>query len=58
MWWPAPKSRHSAFQGQTPDEMYFGTGEKVPEELAAPRAEASAERVAKNRSLACETVQT
>jgi hypothetical protein len=34
---------HSAFRGQTPDEMYFGTGEAVPEELTSrarpPRAE-------------------
>ncbi len=25
---------HSAFQGQTPDEMYFGTGSAVPADLA------------------------
>ena len=24
---------HAAFRGQTPDEMYFGTGERVPEQL-------------------------
>ena len=57
MWWPAPKSRHSAFQGQTPDEMYFGTGEKVPEELEALRAEARADRLAKNRAVACDAGQ-
>ena len=48
---------HSAFQGQTPDEMYFGTGDRVPEKLEALKADARAERLAKNRSLACETVQ-
>ena len=26
---------HSAFRGQTPDEMYFGTGEHVPDTLEA-----------------------
>ena len=26
---------HSAFRGQTPDEMYFGTGRAIPEELAS-----------------------
>ena len=25
---------HSAFRGQTPDEMYFGTGASVPDQLA------------------------
>ena len=25
---------HSAFRGQTPDEMYFGTGAAVPDQLA------------------------
>src|SRR5436309_14527308 len=37
---------HSAFRGQTPDEMYFGTGDAVPADLmsraaAARRARAS-----------------
>jgi hypothetical protein len=26
---------HSAFRGQTPDEMYFGTGDAVPADLTA-----------------------
>ena len=38
---------HSAFRGQTPDEMYFGTGDVVPADLTA-RAEA-------HRSASCET---
>ena len=28
---------HSAFRGQTPDEMYFGTGDAVPADLRSPR---------------------
>ncbi len=28
---------HSAFRGQTPDEMYFGTGARVPDELDAAK---------------------
>ncbi len=31
---------HSAFQGQTPDEMYFQTGAQIPERLEAVRNEA------------------
>jgi transposase InsO family protein len=32
---------HSAFRGQTPDEMYFGTGEHVPGELEVARQAAT-----------------
>jgi hypothetical protein len=28
---------HSAFHGQTPDEMYFGTGEAVPADFGHAR---------------------
>ena len=31
---------HSAFRGQTPDEMYFGTGDAVPGDLASRAAAA------------------
>jgi len=31
---------HSAFRGQTPDEMYFGTGGGIPEELERRRVQA------------------
>ena len=31
---------HSAFQGQTPDEMYFGTGDMVPADLHSRAAAA------------------
>ena len=45
---------HSAFRGQTPDEMYFGTGREVPERLDADSRAAQAARLEKNRTLACE----
>ena len=44
---------HSAFSGQTPDEMYFGGGEAVPDELATRRREARRSRVAQNRNIVC-----
>ena len=44
---------HSAFKGQTPDEMYHGTGKHVPEELVERRKTARAERLATNRSVSC-----
>jgi hypothetical protein len=31
---------HSAFRGQTPDEMHFGQGATIPDELALKRREA------------------
>ena len=46
---------HSAFRGQTPDEMYFGTGDAVPVELTLHAAAARRARVAANRSASCET---
>jgi hypothetical protein len=46
---------HSAFRGQTPDEMYFGTGEAVPAQLEAARAEARRLRLERNRATTCRT---
>ena len=46
---------HSAFRGQTPDEMYFGTGDAVPADLMVRRATARRTRVEANRSASCET---
>ena len=46
---------HSAFRGQTPDEMYFGTGDAVPADLTARAAAARRARVEANRSAACAT---
>ncbi len=50
----------AAFRGQTPDEMYFGTGKHVPDELAAAkkaarqaRLEESQARLEENRSVRC-----
>jgi len=44
---------HSAFRGQTPDEMYFGTGDHIPEDLESRRKEARARRLAVNRARSC-----
>jgi len=44
---------HSAFEGQTPDEMYFGTGGAVAGELASARKAAREERMKANRSTQC-----
>ena len=44
---------HAAFNGQTPNEMYFGTGVAVPAELAAAREIAREERMKANRSSGC-----
>jgi putative transposase len=44
---------HSAFHGQTPDEMYFGTGAAVPEHLTVARRLARDARLDRNRSLHC-----
>ena len=46
---------HSAFRGQTPDEMYFGSGDTVPADLTTRAAAARRARVEANRSAACET---
>jgi hypothetical protein len=45
---------HSAFRGQTPDEMYFGTGDAVPADLTSCATAARRTRVAANRSASCE----
>ncbi len=46
---------HSAFRGQTPDEMYFGTGDAVPADLMSRAAAARRTRAEANRSVSCET---
>ena len=56
--WRRPRLRvlpHSAFRGQTPDEMYFGTGDAVPDDLAARAADARRVRGDVNRSSSCAT---
>ena len=44
---------HSAFRGQTPDEMYFGTGTDIPGDLVSKRKEARSTRMAVNRERSC-----
>ena len=46
---------HSAFRGQKPDEMYFGTGEAVTGELTSRAADARRARLEANRSASCTT---
>jgi transposase InsO family protein len=48
---------HSAFRGQTPDEMYFGTGNDIPAELEAARISARKSRLEVNRNTTCGTCQ-
>ena len=48
------KMPHPAFSGQTPDEMFFGTGAQVPEELVLAKGHARAVRMAANRAMSCE----
>jgi transposase InsO family protein len=45
---------HSAFRGQTPDEMYFCTGDAVPADLMSRAAAARRTRMEANRSASCE----
>jgi len=44
---------HSAFKGQTPDEMYFRMGEAIPDRLETARHEARAARLETNRARRC-----
>jgi hypothetical protein len=44
---------HPAFRGQTPDEMYYGTGDAVPADLTLRAAAVRQARVAANRSASC-----
>ncbi len=44
---------HSAFKGQTPDEMYYGTGDEIPDELDAAKKEARKNRMEVNRARSC-----
>ena len=44
---------HAAFEGQTPDEMYFGRGDAVVVKLAATRIKARDQRIEANRVVQC-----
>jgi len=48
---------HSAFRGQTPDEMYNGTGNRIPPELDESRKRARQMRMEVNRKTWCPTCQ-
>ncbi len=44
---------HSAFRGQTPDEMYFGTGDRIPDELDVAKKVARQSRMKLDRATSC-----
>ena len=48
---------HSAFQGQTPDEMYFGPGDQIPRDLENSRKAARQARLNANRALCCQVCE-
>ena len=45
---------HSAFRGHTPDEMYYGRSERIPEHLEAAGQQAREARVRANRARSCQ----
>jgi transposase InsO family protein len=49
---------HSAFRGQTPDEMYFGAGSTVPADLTSGATAARRARREANRSASCDTCRS
>ncbi len=44
---------HAAFQGQTADEVHFGSGEHVPDTLAVAKVDTRQARIAENRARRC-----
>ena len=44
---------HAAFQGQTPDEIFFGIGDGIASKLADARRMAREKRLMENRAAAC-----
>ena len=44
---------HSAFRGQTPDEMYYARGHGVPEQIEAAKKQARAARLQANGAASC-----
>ncbi len=48
---------HSAFAGQTPDEVYFGRGARVEDDLATARIQARSVRMEANRRASCGVCQ-
>ena len=49
---------HSAFKGQTPDEMFFATGAEVPEKLLAAHLLAKQARREANQARSCSACRT
>jgi len=49
---------HSTFKGQTPDEMHFGKGIDIPNQLDDARTIARQARLATNRAVSCSKVCT
>ena len=45
---------HAAFHGQTPDEIYFSTGDAILEQIAEGKRLAREDRIIKNRSRSCD----
>jgi transposase InsO family protein len=45
---------HSAFEGQTPDEVFFGIGDEVPKNLSDARKNAREQRMNANRTAQCD----
>jgi len=48
---------HSAFRGQTPHEMYFGTGDPIPVEIESAKQAARQSRMEVNRATTCPTCE-
>ncbi len=49
---------HSAFRGQTPNEVYFGIGDQIAQQLDVAKKTALAARLDANRSLTCDACRT
>ena len=45
---------HSALRGRTPDEVYFGTADEVPDQLARAGIQARTARLESNRAGSCD----
>ena len=54
---PQPQKLRQCHSGQTPDEMYFGTGDRIPEALEADKKSARQSRMKLNRATSCQMCQ-
>lgn len=45
---------HSAFRGQTPDEIYYGRGQDIPGQIKAGKMQAQGARLEANRTVTCQ----